>query len=231
MTSISIICPLFNEANNLNKLFVDLDYLNRIFNKNKVKVNFILINDCSYDDSKNIISQSLPSYPQLDIELINNLQNIGFADSVKKGFNSSTSEYLMILPGDAEVDVESISDFNLQGNDLIFFERINMKSRPLFRILISHLYRIFISLIFLNRIEDYNGIFILKRDVYKKIGIDANSFFINAEVIIKCRKIKAKISKGTFSLHSKDIYKSTSLNFKQLKGVVRNITNLMHFKS
>ena len=231
MTSISIICPLFNEANNLNKLFVDLDYLNRIFNKNKVKVNFILINDCSYDDSKNIISQSLPSYPQLDIELINNLQNIGFADSVKKGFNSSTSEYLMILPGDAEVDVESISDFNLQGNDLIFFERINMKSRPLFRILISHLYRIFISLIFLNRIEDYNGIYILKRDVYKKIGIDANSFFINAEVIIKCRKIKAKISKGTFSLHSKDIYKSTSLNFKQLKGVVRNITNLMHFKS
>lgn len=229
MTSISVVCPLFNEENNLKKLFLDLDYLNQIFIAQDASANFILINDFSTDASWEIILSLVPQYSHLDITTVSNQKNLGFAVSVKNGFNMSTAEYLMILPGDAEVDVSTLSNFRLKGNDLIFFERVNMQSRPFSRIFISHAYRVLISMIFLNRIEDYNGIFILKRSVYQKIGIDSSSFFINAEVIIKCRKIKAAVSKGSFSLHAKDIYKSTSLNFNQLQGVLKNIIKLLRF--
>jgi hypothetical protein len=228
--SISVVIPLFNEGENLLKLFEDLSYLNGEFKKKYIKTEFLIINDYSTDNSEYNIFSNLNLYSDLNIKYIKNTKNIGFARSLKVGFDKSTSQYLMCLPGDAEVNVQSITSFNISTYDLIIYERNNLSTRPLIRILLSYTYRLIIACIFCHKIFDTNGIFIVNKNILNKFILESDSFFINAEVIIKSMLYTKNIDKQKFSLFIKPKYKSTSLNWHQFFSVSKGMFKLIIFK-
>ena len=91
-----------------------------------------------------------------------------------------------------------------------------MQSRPASRIIISKIYKRLISFIFKIKKIDFNGVSMIKKNKIKKLNLTSNSFFFNAEIIIKSTKNKLNISYNNyFNLRKKNMYKSTSLNFKQ----------------
>ena len=105
-----------------------------------------------------------------------------------------------------------------------------MLHRPIHRIIISYVYRFLISIIFFTRFIDFNGLIILKRDIIKKINISSNSFFVSAEIIIKCYKLGFNVDcENSFKLFSKKKYKSSSLNFKQFFRITKDAITTLRF--
>jgi glycosyltransferase involved in cell wall biosynthesis len=215
---ISIIIPFFNEQHELKEVIKNIKKQEQI-NKNLI-YEYIFINDCSNDDSLKIIDnekKKLIKTLYKKIKIFNNNKNIGFARTVIKGFNLAKSPYVLFITGDGEVDITEITrqiNFNF---DLNIFQRKSMQYRPISRIIISQIYRRLISLIFNVKKIDFNGVSMIKKNKIKKIKLSSNSFFLNAEIIIKAIHSKFNISYSNyFNVKKKNLYKSTSLNFKQL---------------
>lgn len=214
---ISIVIPFFNERHELKEVIKNIQKQEKI-NKNFI-YEYIFINDCSNDDSLKIINnerKKLVKNLYKKIKIFSNKKNIGFARTVRKGFNLAKSAYVLFVTGDGEVDITEITSQINFNYDLTIFQRKSMQTRPMSRIIISQIYRRLISLIFKVKKIDFNGISMIKKNKIKKINLISNSFFLNAEIIIKSIQNKLNISYNNyFNLRKKKIYKSTSLNFEQ----------------
>jgi len=229
--TISVIVPIHNEENNLLKLSEDLLYLHNSFNHYGIDATFLLIDDFSSDNSWLMLEEIFHKYSaKIRLECIKNNENIGFASTILKGFALSTTDFLMILPGDAEVDVKTISNFDIQDYDLVIYERGNISSRPILRIIFSYLFRLLVSYTILRSSIDFNGIYIIRKSVLSNFQIKSNSFFISAEVIAKSLMYTSNFTRESFDLYKKDIYKSSSLNFSQFMGVVRGFVDLTLYR-
>ena len=105
-----------------------------------------------------------------------------------------------------------------------------MPGRPLFRKIISRVYRYVIALIFFIKPMDFNGIIMMKTKKIKKLKISSESFFISAEIIVKCFKLNYSInSNNFFKLFPKTEYKSTSLSFWQFYKIIIDIIKTYKF--
>ena len=230
---ICVVIPIFNEENNLELLFKDIKYLSSCYFKNNYDCSFLLIDDCSNDSSFSKLNELLSHEELGNVKLERNQKNIGYAGTIVKGFEiaKGSADFFMILPGDAEVNVKTLTTIPIKSNfDLFFFERKNLGTRPFIRVVISYLYRLIISTIFLKKVEDYNGIFIISKELLNEIIITSDSFFISAEVIIKSKILNKNIQKGLFMLTKKYVYQSTSLSYKQLKLVSKDLLKLVGYK-
>lgn len=213
--SASIIIPFYNEENEINSLLNDIKKFEQI--NNSVK-EYIFINDFSKDSSLKIVRtfcNKIDKKFKKKIKIINNKKNIGWAKSVRKGYSIAKGDYLMFVPGDGEVKLTNFFHNILLTSDVTVIQRGAMPGRPLFRIFISYIFRILVSIIFRIKLFDYNTIVILKRNVLSAIKINSNSFFINAEIIVKSFHYNFSIDySNRLKLYKKKQYKSTSLTFK-----------------
>ena len=232
---ISLIIPFYNEEKELKKIFEDISK----FEKNNNLINeYIFIDDCSSDASnficKNFIKSSKLSFRK-KIFLYKNKKNFGWAKTLRKGYDLSKSNYCLYIPGDGEAKICQFLkkkiikkiDFN---NDLIIFQREKMSSRPFLRIIISKIYKFLLYCIFPIKIIDLNGLLMIKKRKVKILNLFSNSFFISAEIIIKSFLLGLKIDSGqSFILMQKEKYKSTSLNLKQCKLVLKDFLKLIYY--
>ena len=87
-----------------------------------------------------------------------------------------------------------------------------------------------ISLIFNIKLFDYNTIIILKKDVLKKVKIKSNSYFINAEIIVKSFFFNFTFDcSKKLKLFQKKDYKSTSLNIRSFFKVYNDFKETFKF--
>ena len=101
--SISIIIPVFNEANTILQL---LNKVNKQVYKN-IEKEVIVINDGSTDDTHKIIKDNLnlvDKYVSLD-------KNQGKGAAVKKGLSTAGGEYILFQDGDLEYDPDDYKKF------------------------------------------------------------------------------------------------------------------------
>jgi len=214
---ISIIIPFFNEQHELKEVIKIIKKQEKI-NK-KLIYEYIFINDCSSDNSLKVINnekKNLIKCINKKIKIFTNKKNIGFARTVRKGFDLAKSPYVLFVTGDGEVDISELTNQINFNYDLIIFQRKSMRSRPISRIIISKIYRRLIPLIFKVKRIDFNGVSMIKKNKIKRLNLISNSFFFNAEIIIKSTKNKLNMSYNNyFNLRKKNMYKSTSLNCKQ----------------
>lgn len=231
--SLTVIIPFFNEEEELPLLFRDLV---KFEGKNSSLIfEYLFINDCSKDNSLRIINnlkKTVTEKISSKMKILSNKKNIGWAKTLTRGYKESRGDYVLFIPGDGEARLTQFlkESFFSKKQEVVIFQRISMPGRPLVRILISYIYRILISLIFLTRFMDYNGLIILKKSIIKKINISSNSFFISTEIIVKSFKLGLKIDHmNKFKLFSKNNYKSTSLTFRQFFLILKDICVTLKF--
>lgn len=227
---ISLIIPFYNEALELPTLIRDLSN----FKKNNLIYEYIFIDDKSTDNSIKILNKLLNKFPKIKkkTRIILNQQNIGWCESLKKGYSLARGKYSLFIPGDGEAKItEFLTNLKLkETTDVFIFQRKSMIGRPMFRVIISYLYKNTLSIIFNNKKIDLNGIILVKTNLIKKINLLSNSFFISAEIILRCKKKNYKIDYNNyFFLFPKKKYKSNSLNFKQIKKVLFDFFYFLHF--
>jgi len=98
----SIVIPVYNESENLNKL---IDEIYASLNKYS-NFELILVNDGSNDDTKNTLEKIKAKFP---IIIVNNKLNFGQSFSILEGIKNSNYKTIVTLDGDGQNNPKDIS--------------------------------------------------------------------------------------------------------------------------
>lgn len=166
---VSIILPIYNGAENVGNA------IKSIQNQSYSNWELIIVNDCSTDNTLEIINEFQKS--DLRIKIINNHENFKLPKSLNIGFNEAKGDYLTWTSDDNLYKSNAIYRMveELESNDdyvMVFsdYSRINNKGEIIESVKLP-------DLIILGAGNLIGACFMYKREVYKNVGdYDINLF-------------------------------------------------------
>jgi len=224
-SKISLIIPVFNESDEIGNFFNDLQLCNfNLINE------IIFVNDCSIDNSSDLIQKEINKFKKLPLDvkflLINNFKNRGYGFSIKKGVENSINDTIAIIDLDRTYKIE---DLNILADkfvneykfkfDLINGEReINSKNTSRLKIVGKTIINAIANFCFNEKIIDYNsGLRVFNKEKFIKhshmmsdrfsLTTSMTITFLNENYEIKFLKIKYDERTGKSKLKLPDFFK------------------------
>ena len=143
---ISIIVPVYNEDGIIFKFINQLKKL-------KIKKEIIVINDCSTDNTLNILKKIK------NINVITNKKNLGYGYSIKKGIKKAKYDFCLTIDADGTYPVNKIIKFlkyRSSDNTLLIGKRI-FKEYKLATYILRTLLKIFLFILTFKYNKDPNS--------------------------------------------------------------------------
>ena len=117
MKKISIVIPCYNEENNINNIYLELDKVSK--EMNKVTFEIIFVDDGSVDDSLKIIKKLAKKDKR--VRYISFSRNFGKEAGMYAGLKYSTGDYVTIMDCDLQDPPELINDMYVSLEKQYFF--------------------------------------------------------------------------------------------------------------
>jgi len=221
MNSLSILIPAYNEENTIRKI------LERILAGaliNDIKKEIIVIDDCSTDDTYEIVKAYMLEHPTANIQLKQHAKNKGKGAAIHTGIQAATGDYLIVQDADLEYDPMEFNELFqpvfYDNADVVYGSRF-MGSKP-HRILffwhtIGNRILTFLSNMLTNlNLTDMETCYKLFRsDIIKKIDLKENRFGFEPEVTAKIARIpKIKIYEVGISYYGRTYEEGKKINWK-----------------
>jgi len=203
--SISIILPLFNEAQRLNKTFNEI----RKFSKKKLikSKEFIFIDDGSVDQSAEMIKKFIRNCKKtknLKLKFIKLNKNLGKGAAIKMGVKASKNNWILTSDIDFSVPLYELERWikkkYIKKNIIVYFgSRAHKKSNvnsKLYRKIIGNFLRFLISFFLGIKIKDTQcGFKLYKSSIAKKIfsKIKFHGYEHDIEIVLLLKRLKLKI--------------------------------------
>ncbi len=183
---LTIVIPVKNEQSNIKKMVYAIQ------KEIKISYEILFVDDFSDDDTYKIIKEF--EKINIKIKVIKN-EIKGLGQSVKNAINYSKGKYICILMCDGSDDLNDLNRYytTIKENNLdaVFGTRFNKDSiitdYPKFKFFLNRIFNYFISLIYLNKYNDYTNAFkIYKKETLIKIEpIVSESFNVFLELPLK----------------------------------------------
>ncbi len=185
---LSIVIPVFNEINFLNKLFCQIE---TYFNKENIEI--IVVDDGSTDGSSNLLNElkAKNNYKFL-FKLIKSDKNYGKGKAIQTGIKDSHGEYILLQDADLELDIKDAKemfDMIKKNKDIkcIFGSRYLSgklkKNNYFFNNLVGKINSLIFNIFFSQSLSDVHcGLKILHRSVIEKIKLSVNDFGIEIDL-------------------------------------------------
>ena len=103
LTKLSIIMPTFNEGATIHLI---IEKINQVKLVKNIQKELIIVNDCSTDNTPEVIENLQSQYPELEIKYFEHSVNTGKGAAIRTGIAKATGEFLIIQDADLEYDPE-----------------------------------------------------------------------------------------------------------------------------
>jgi len=231
MKSLSIIIPVFNEAESLPALFNELK--NEFGNSSNVQI--VFVNDGSTDNSQKIIEKAISENSSW--KMVGLYRNYGKSVALQAGIESSSGELIATLDADLQDDPKELIKLidKSKKYDLVVGWKIN-RLDPLEKRIASKIFNFFIRVFSGLKIKDSNtGIKIFKREVAESLNLYGGRHryipllahqknFSVAEVAVKHRKREFGESK-----YGTERYKHGFFDFLTILFLGKYMDRPLHF--
>lgn len=221
-TTLSVIVPAFNEAQNLSGA---VEGILRAIGDRLSDYEVIIVNDGSRDNTGLLAEELAKQNPH--IRVIHHPVNQGLGASFRTGINASRLDYLMWVPGDNDVDPESIKEILEQvGKAEIIIPYHSHDSRPWLRRRLSRLWTLLLNFLFGFRLKYYNGLCVYKNAILKEVVIDTNSFGFLSATLITALKQGHSYQEIPFRHQGRRHGKSSAYRLKNILATLKTIAKL-----
>ena len=211
---ISVIVPVYNEEN-----FI-IETLKKInLQKENFKIEIIVVDDCSTDNSYELLEKNKNLYDQL----IRNERNLGKGETLRNGFENATGQLILIQDADNEYDPNEypklIEPFEKFNADVVIgsrFKGSGAKRIIYFSHQVANKFLTFLCNIMLNKnfSDVETGYKIFKKEILNKIRLEQKDFGIEIEMIMKFSKLNLKIYEVGINYNGRTYKEGKKINFK-----------------
>lgn len=158
MEKVSVVIPAYNEEDNIE------DCITAIMRQKVHEV--IVVNDCSTDRTREILDKLSERY---DFDVVDNIVNEGYRDSLVEGFNRSTGDILIFTDADSIVSDYAVSTliqhYYNNGADAVF-GYVDVRNIQYLHPLVCKIGKKY------NKDRRYGGaLFSVRRSVLEQIGV------------------------------------------------------------
>jgi glycosyltransferase involved in cell wall biosynthesis len=188
---LSIIIPCYNEEKTLKKI------VSRVMKFNSHDKEIIIVDDCSSDNSPEIIKDLLNNYDS--IQSHRHIKNLGKGAAIKSGIEMSKGDIILIQDADLEynpkeydkllrpfleADADVVYGSRFLGGD---YTRLHFFWHRIANFLLTVLCNIFTNL---NMTDMETGYKLFKSSIIKSIDLKEKSFGVEPEITIKLSRKK-----------------------------------------
>lgn len=222
--SISVVIPAYNEEENI--VYAIESVLRAV--KDVSNYEILVIDDGSKDNTYKVVEEF--SKKNRKIKILHHKINKGFGSSMREGMEKAVKSYITGFPGDNDMSWESLRELihKAEEADVVTSYMINPQARSILRRIISRAYVMGMNLLFGLNLRYYNGYFIVKRTVFRKIKIESEGFSVFAEIIIKLLKRNALIKEIPFKHIGRKHGKSKLVTLKSIVYTVKSTLELFY---
>jgi dolichol-phosphate mannosyltransferase len=204
-TSLSIIVPTLNEAENIEPL---LSEIHMAVDGLPLEVIFV---DDSADNTALVIQENSSRYP-FDVRLIARPpdRRTGLGSAVVEGMHLASNQWICVMDGDLQhpptVILELLGQAQTTGSDLVLGSRLvdggSTEGLSSFRSFVSRALAVGSRLLFHNRLKNVTdpltGFFVFKKDAVDPDILDPDGFKILLDILIRCPKMRVSEVPFTF---------------------------------
>lgn len=211
---ISIIIPVYNEEKFILEVLKKVNQQKKRFN-----LEIIVCDDCSNDQTKNILLENKDFYDKI---LFNDI-NMGKGSAIIKALNEVSGDYVLIQDADLEYnpkDYNQLFDPALKLNaDVVFGSRFHGNGAKRILYFKNRFANFFLSLLVsvltnINFSDVETGYKLVKTDIFKSLNLNEKTFAIEIEITMKLAKRKLKFYEVGISYNGRTYEEGKKIRFK-----------------
>ncbi len=214
---LSIIIPVFNEENTVEKLVEKVLAVTLTLEKE-----IVIVDDCSTDRTFPILSGFREAHPE--VRVFKNEKNKGKGFSVRRGIQEATGEIIVIQDADLEYDPNEYPKLLkpiLEGNaDVVYGSRfVTTEARRVlyfWHFVGNQILTFFSNMVSNLNLSDMETCYkTFRADIIKQIHLTENRFGIEPEVTFKLSKVKGlRFYEVGISYHGRTYVEGKKINWK-----------------